>query len=198
MPIRTSHYPNQDALYDLADQYGLYVMDEANLETHGTWQAGFTEEPTNPLPGDSPEWRKPVLERAQAMYERDKNHPSILIWSLGNESWYGDNLLEEAAWLRLADPDRPVHYESCFRNEDYSGCTDIISRMYASPAEIESILLSKPEKPVILCEYVHAMRQLSGRHVPLCPARDVPPVSGPVLSGTLPIRLCRPKRTGFR
>lgn len=155
--IRTSHYPNQDALYDLADQYGLYVMDEANLETHGTWQAGFTEEPTNPLPGDSPEWRKPVLERAQAMYERDKNHPSILIWSLGNESWYGDNLLEEAAWLRLADPDRPVHYESCFRNEDYSGCTDIISRMYASPAEIESILLSKPEKPVILCEYVHAM-----------------------------------------
>lgn len=155
--VRTSHYPNQDALYDLADEIGLYVMDEANLETHGTWQSGFSEEPSNPLPGDRSEWKKAVLERAQAMFERDKNHPSILFWSLGNESWYGDDLLEEAAWLRVADPTRLVHYESCFRNDDYADCTDVISRMYPSPEEVEEILKSGPKKPVILCEYMHGM-----------------------------------------
>lgn len=155
--LRTSHYPNREELYDLCDEYGLYVMDEANIETHGTWQAGFTEDPQDPLPGNKPVWKKAVMERAKAMFMRDKNHPSILFWSLGNESWYGDDLLEEAAWFRVADPDRLIHYESCFRSEDYSGCTDVISRMYASPEEIESILKAGPAKPVILCEYMHAM-----------------------------------------
>lgn len=155
--VRTCHYPNREVFYDLADELGLYVMDEANLETHGTWQSGFTETPDDPLPGNKPEWKKAVLERAQAMFERDKNHPSILFWSLGNESWYGDNLLEEAAWLRIADPDRLIHYESCFRSDDYAGCTDVYSRMYATPEEIEKILKSGVKKPVILCEYMHGM-----------------------------------------
>lgn len=155
--VRTSHYPNQNVFYDLCDELGLYVMDEANLETHGTWQSGFEEDPKNPLPGSLLEWRNPVLERAKHMVERDKNHPSIVIWSLGNESWYGDNLLEEASWIRLRDPSRPVHYESCFRSEQYLACTDIYSRMYASPEEIERCLGRYPDQPVILCEYMHGM-----------------------------------------
>lgn len=155
--VRTSHYPNQERFYELCDEFGLYVMDEANLETHGTWQNGFTEEPEDPLPGSHLEWRNALFDRAESMLERDKNHPSILFWSLGNESWYGDDLLEEAAYLRLKDPERIIHYESSFRSPAYSECSDVYSRMYASPKELEDILKSNPQKPVILCEYMHAM-----------------------------------------
>lgn len=155
--VRTSHYPNQERFYDLCDEYGLYVMDEANLETHGTWQSGFEEEVDDPLPGSHFEWRQPLIDRACSMYERDKNHPSILFWSLGNESWYGDNLLEEAGWLRLKDPDRIIHYEGSFRSLDYQGCSDVYSRMYATPEELTTILEKGIDRPVILCEYMHAM-----------------------------------------
>ncbi len=155
--VRTSHYPNQERFYELCDEYGLYVMDEANLETHGTWQNGFEEEPEDPLPGSHFEWRHPIIDRAKSMYERDKNHPSILFWSLGNESWYGDNLLEEAAWLRLKDPDRIIHYEGSFRSPDYQDCSDVYSRMYATPDELQAILEKGSDRPVILCEYMHAM-----------------------------------------
>lgn len=154
--VRTSHYPNQDVFYEYCDQLGLYVMDEVNLETHGTWAAD-ADNPEDPLPGNHFEWREALIERARSMYERDKNHPSIIFWSLGNESWYGDNLLEEAAWLRLKDPSRVLHYESSYRSAAYHGCSDVYSRMYVSPEEMRKILESHPVKPVILCEYMHAM-----------------------------------------
>lgn len=155
--VRTSHYPNQEEFYDLCDELGLYVMDEVNLETHGTWQWNGIEDGNDALPGNRIEWRDALLDRAESMYERDKNHPSILFWSLGNESWYGDDLLEEAAWLRLKDPTRPLHYESSFRQPDYAGCSDVYSRMYAQVDELKEILENNPDKPVILCEYMHAM-----------------------------------------
>lgn len=155
--VRTSHYPNHPRFYELCDEYGLYVMDEANLETHGTWQAGFKEDPANPLPGSSIQFRNAVLDRAQSMVARDRNHPCILFWSLGNESWYGDILLEEAGLIRQLDPSRIIHYESSHRSEEYAACSDVISRMYASPEEIKEIVLSDPAKPVILCEYMHGM-----------------------------------------
>lgn len=155
--IRTSHYPNQQEFYDLCDEYGLYVMDEVNLETHGTWCSSFADQPVDPLPGSHPLWRDALIDRAEAMYERDKNHPSILFWSLGNESWYGDNLLEEAAWLRLHDPHRIIHYEGAWMNPDYQDTSDVYSRMYLPVEELEQILEKHPDKPVILCEYMHAM-----------------------------------------
>jgi beta-galactosidase len=160
--VRTSHYPNHPYFYQLCDQYGLYVMDEANLETHGTWQKNFKEDPTDPLPGSHMEWKNAVMERAKAMVERDKNHPSIIMWSLGNESWYGDLLLEEAGWIRFRDPSRPVHYESSFRSEEYKECSDVYSRMYASPEELRAYLENDPKMPVILCEYMHAMGNSCG------------------------------------
>ncbi len=155
--VRTSHYPNQEEFYDLCDELGLYVMDETNLETHGTWQWGSVEDGSDALPGNRIEWRDAVLDRTESMYERDKNHPSILFWSLGNESWYGDDLLEQAAWLRLKDPGRILHYEGSFRSDDYSGCSDVYSRMYPQVDELKEILENKPDKPVVLCEYMHAM-----------------------------------------
>lgn len=155
--VRTSHYPNSTWFYELCDELGLYVMDEANLETHGTWQADFQEKPDDPLPGSHMVFRPAVLDRARSMVERDRNHASIVSWSLGNESWYGDILLEEAALIRSLDPTRFVHYESSFRNEDYAASSDVYSRMYASPEEILEVLKSDPKRPVILCEYMHAM-----------------------------------------
>lgn len=155
--VRTCHYPNQDIFYEYCDQLGLYVMDEVNLETHGTWGNDELDNPKDPLPGNRIEWRNAILDRAQSMVKRDKNHPSIIFWSLGNESWYGDDLLEEAAWIRLNDPTRIIHYESSYRSAAYQDCSDVYSRMYASPEELRDILERHPEKPVILCEYMHAM-----------------------------------------
>ena len=155
--IRTSHYPNQDVFYDLCDELGFYVMDEVNLETHGTWQQTFEDPSLDPLPGRHHGWKKAVLERAEAMVERDKNHPSIISWSLGNESHAGDILLEEADWIRQRDNSRFVHYEGCWDHPEYADCSDVYSRMYASAEELEGILKDHPQKPVILCEYMHAM-----------------------------------------
>lgn len=155
--VRTSHYPNQSIWYDLCDEYGLYVMDEVNLETHGTWQIGMEPDDSNPLPGSLRKWRKAVLDRAASLYERDKNHPSIVMWSIGNESSVGDNLLEMADYFRNMDPERPVHYEGCSRDENWQCLSDVISRMYEPAKEVRKILVSKPDKPVILCEYMHAM-----------------------------------------
>lgn len=155
--VRTSHYPNQDVFYDLCDELGLYVMDETNLETHGTWQQTFPANTPDIVPGNHHAWKKAVLERAEAMVERDKNHPSIISWSLGNESHAGDVLLEEAGWIRNRDDSRFVHYEGCWNHPEYSDCTDVYSRMYAAPDELEEILKNQPEKPVIQCEYMHAM-----------------------------------------
>lgn len=155
--VRTSHYPNQTYFYELCDLYGMYVIDEMNLETHGSWQKMDVVEPSWNIPGNKPEWQNIVMDRAISMYERDKNYPSILIWSCGNESYAGEVLLNIANYFREVDPSRLVHYEGVFHNRDYNDTSDMESRMYAKPAEIEEYLTNNPDKPYISCEYMHAM-----------------------------------------
>ena len=152
--VRTSHYPNRAEWYDLCDAYGLYVIDETNLETHGSWEGGRAHEA---LPGDRPEWRAAVLDRANSMLERDKNHPSILLWSCGNESFGGKNIYEMSRLLREKDPSRLVHYEGIFHDRRYPDTSDVESQMYTPAAEVERFIAAHPEKPFILCEYAHAM-----------------------------------------
>ncbi|WP_050183440.1 glycoside hydrolase family 2 TIM barrel-domain containing protein [Domibacillus robiginosus] len=163
--VRTSHYPNHPLWYDLCDQYGLYVIDETNLETHGTWKYGQKEEGTT-IPGSKPEWRENVLDRCRSMMERDKNHPCVLIWSLGNESFGGDNFLYMHDLLKQKDPSRLVHYEGTFHYRKSEAATDIESTMYVIPKKVEQYALeakNKEEaKPYILCEYSHAMGNSCG------------------------------------
>lgn len=152
--VRTSHYPNRTEWYDLCDEYGLYVIDETNMETHGTWAKGMAE---TAVPGDRPEWRAAVLDRANSMLERDKNHPSILLWSCGNESFGGKNIYEMSRLLREKDPSRLVHYEGIFNDRRYPDTSDVESQMYTPAAGVERFIAEHPEKPFILCEYMHAM-----------------------------------------
>ena len=153
--VRTSHYPNQTRWYELCDEYGIYVIDETNLETHGTWMND--RGPALNLPGDYPEWRGAVLDRAKSMYERDKNHPCVLMWSCGNESYCGENIAAMAEYFHKEDTRRLVHYEGVTWNRKYDHITDMESRMYAKPADIEEYLKNNPKKPYISCEYMHAM-----------------------------------------
>ncbi|MEK5239840.1 glycoside hydrolase family 2 TIM barrel-domain containing protein [Paenibacillus sp. FSL L8-0470] len=163
--VRTSHYPNQTLWYELCDEYGIYVIDEMNLETHGSWQKMGAVEPSWNIPGNDPNWRDIVLDRAESMLERDKNHPSILIWSCGNESYAGQVILDVANWFRSRDSSRLVHYEGVFHNRDYDATSDMESRMYAKPADIEEYLNSNPDKPYLSCEYMHAMgNSVGGMH----------------------------------
>ncbi|WP_462412930.1 beta-galactosidase, LacZ type [Neobacillus sp. Marseille-QA0830] len=155
--VRTSHYPNQSYWYQLCDEYGIYVIDEMNLETHGSWQKMGKVEPSWNVPGNRPEWENIVMDRAISMVERDKNHPSILIWSCGNESYAGSVILNVSQYFRKTDPSRLVHYEGVFHNREYNDTSDMESRMYAKPAAIEKYLTENPEKPYISCEYMHAM-----------------------------------------
>ncbi|WP_413304111.1 glycoside hydrolase family 2 TIM barrel-domain containing protein [Bacillus sp. 1P10SD] len=155
--VRTSHYPNQSYWYELCDEYGIYVIDEMNLETHGSWQKMMTVDPSWNIPGNRMEWENIVMDRAVSMYERDKNHPSILIWSCGNESYAGEVILNVSKYFKRVDPSRLVHYEGVFHNREYNDTSDMESRMYAKPAEIEKYLSENPEKPYISCEYMHAM-----------------------------------------
>jgi len=155
--VRTSHYPNQSYWYDLCDTYGIYVIDEMNLETHGSWQKMGVVEPSWNIPGNKPEWEAIVMDRAISMVERDKNHPSILIWSCGNESYAGEVILNVSKYFKKVDSSRLVHYEGVFHNRDYNETSDMESRMYAKPADIEKYLSENPEKPYISCEYMHAM-----------------------------------------
>lgn len=156
--VRTSHYPNHPYWYHLCDVYGLYVIDEVNLETHGTWYYGQqTLEGT--VPGSKPEWTNNVLDRAESMLERDKNHPSIVIYSLGNESFGGDNFIKMHDYFKTKDPSRLVHYEGVFHYRDSDKASDIESTMYISPEGIKQYAESDEpnKKPYILCEYSHAM-----------------------------------------
>ncbi|MGM0877918.1 MAG: glycoside hydrolase family 2 TIM barrel-domain containing protein [Bacillota bacterium] len=155
--VRTSHYPNQSYWYQLCDEYGIYVIDEMNLETHGSWQKMGKVEPSWNIPGNKPEWQNIVLDRAISMFERDKNHPSILIWSCGNESYAGEVILNVSRYFKSVDSSRLVHYEGVFHNREYNETSDMESRMYAKPADIEKYLTENPEKPYISCEYMHAM-----------------------------------------
>ncbi len=155
--VRTSHYPNQSYWYELCDEYGIYVMDEMNLETHGSWQKMGEVEPSWNIPGNKPEWQNIVIDRAKSMYERDKNHPSILIWSCGNESYAGEVILNVSKYFKEVDRSRLVHYEGVFHARDYDETSDMESRMYAKPDDIVQYLESNPTKPYISCEYMHAM-----------------------------------------
>ncbi|MFV0465912.1 MAG: glycoside hydrolase family 2 TIM barrel-domain containing protein [Lachnospiraceae bacterium] len=160
--VRTSHYPNERRWYDLCDQYGLYVIDEMNLEAHGTWQImGEVDKRDKKIPHNRTEWQGAVLHRAKNMFERDKNHPSILIWSIGNESYVGNVLTEASNYLRSVDGHRLLHYEGCFYDRSFEHLSDMESQMYTSPEAVEQFLKNN-KKPMILCEYSHAMGNSNG------------------------------------
>lgn len=161
--VRTSHYPNASYFYELCDEYGLYVIDETNLETHGTWQRmGAVEGNDVTIPNGRPEFLEIILDRAKSMVERDKNHPSIVIWSCGNESYGGENLYKMSQYFRERDETRLVHYEGVFWDRRFNDTSDMESRMYARVPEIREFLDNNPEKPFILCEYTHAMGNSNG------------------------------------
>ena len=156
--IRTSHYPNQEYWYDLCDEYGIYLIDETNLETHGSWcLPGDVVTEDSAVPGSKPEWEGACVDRVNSMMKRDYNHASVVIWSLGNESYAGDVFRAMSVHVHELDPNRPVHYEGVTHNRKYDDVTDIESRMYAHADEIEEYLKSDPKKPYISCEYMHAM-----------------------------------------
>lgn len=160
--VRTSHYPNESLWYRLCDIYGIYLIDETNLESHGSWQKMGECEPSWNVPGSRPEWKEAVLDRAKSMFERDKNHPSILIWSCGNESYAGTCIEAMSDYFHEKDDTRLVHYEGIFWNREFDHISDMESRMYAKPAEIEAFLSNDPKKPYISCEYMHAMGNSCG------------------------------------
>ena len=161
--IRTSHYPNSSLVYRLCDEYGLYVIDETNLESHGTWDtAEATGDYDYIVPNDRPEWLEMLLDRANSMYQRDKNHPCILIWSCGNESYGGKDIYEMSQFFRKVDPTRLVHYEGVFRDRRYNDSSDMESQMYPSAEAIRAFLEKDRSKPYICCEYTHAMGNSCG------------------------------------
>ena len=163
--IRTSHYPNDSLLYELCDIYGLYLIAENNLETHGTWEPYALKHRVGydyVLPGDHEEWKGMMLDRVNSCWQRDKNHPSILIWSCGNESYGGSILHAMAQRFRDLDPHRLVHYEGIFNDRRYPDTSDMESQMYTPAAGIEQFLSEHPEKPFICCEYMHSMGNSTG------------------------------------
>ncbi len=155
--VRTCHYPNNSLWYQLCDEYGIYLIDETNLESHGTWQKMGACEPSINVPASLPEWKEACLDRAKSMYERDKNHASVLIWSCGNESYCGDDIAAMAEYFHEVDKTRLVHYEGVVWNRTYDHITDMESRMYAKPCDVIAYLEDAPKKPYISCEYMHAM-----------------------------------------
>lgn len=156
--VRTSHYPNQIPWYYLCDENGIYVMAETNLESHGSWQKMGQVEPSWNIPGSIPQWREAVIDRARTNFEVFKNHTSILFWSLGNESYAGDNIEAMNRFFKERDDSRLVHYEGVFHNRAYEDTiSDMESRMYATPEEIATYLEERPKKPFLLCEYMHDM-----------------------------------------
>ncbi|RSX49491.1 glycoside hydrolase family 2 TIM barrel-domain containing protein [Bifidobacterium callimiconis] len=165
--VRTSHYPNQTRWYELCDEYGVYVIDETNIETHGTWNApGDQVTAETNVPGNKDEWLGACLDRVNNMVRRDFNHPSVVIWSMGNESYAGTVFQAMSDLTHELDPVRPVHYEGVFWNREFDALSDIESRMYAKPAEIEEYLTNDPKKPYISCEYMHAMgNSVGGMHL---------------------------------
>ncbi len=161
--VRTSHYPNQKRWYYLCDEAGIYVMAETNMETHGSWQKPGGNEPSWNIPGNFPQWREVVIDRARSNFMTFKNHPSILFWSLGNESYAEENIAAMNAYFKEMDNSRLVHYESVVHNRKFEDViSDMESRMYAQPAHIREYLQNNPKKPFILCEYMHDMGNSCG------------------------------------
>ncbi len=156
--VRTCHYPDQIPWYYLCDKNGIYMMSETNLESHGSWQKGGAIEPSWNVPGSVPQWKEAVIDRARSNFETFKNHTSILFWSLGNESYAGDNIAEMNRFFKEKDDTRLVHYEGVCNNRVYEDrISDVESRMYARPEDIAEYLDNDPKKPFILCEYMHDM-----------------------------------------
>lgn len=162
--IRTCHYPNNSPIYELCDRLGLYMIAETDLETHGTWgKVLWGGQPyEEAIPGNRPEWRRMMLDRAQRMYERDKNHPSILLWSCGNESFGGTNIQAMSDYFHSVDPSRLVHYEGVFNDRSCPDISDVESQMYTSAKDVKYWLKKIKNKPFILCEYTHAMGNSCG------------------------------------
>ena len=161
--IRTCHYPDASLIYQLCDEFGIYMIDETNLESHGSWDtAEFTKDYTYVVPHDKPEWQSMMLDRANSMYQRDKNHPAILIWSCGNESFGGKDIFEMSQLFRNADPTRLVHYEGVCHDRRYNETSDMESQMYPSVEAIKEFLAKDDSKPFICCEYTHAMGNSCG------------------------------------
>lgn len=162
--IRTCHYPDDVAIYDLCDRYGLYLIAECNMETHGTMEPYLQgrAEQSYILPGDKEEWESMMLDRVNSCYQRDKNHPSICLWSCGNESFGGRTIFKMSELFRSLDDTRLVHYEGIFHDRRYNDTSDMESRMYAKVWEIEEYLKTPGAKPFISCEYSHAMGNSCG------------------------------------
>ena len=149
--VRTSHYPNDPRWYELCDYYGIYLIDEANIESHGM---GYGEKSL----AKNPDWGPAHLDRIRRMVERDKNHPSVVIWSMGNEAGNGINFEECYRWIKQRDPSRPIHYERA----ELAWNTDIYCPMYPSLEELEDYAKTNPARPLIMCEYAHSMGNSTG------------------------------------
>lgn len=161
--VRTCHYPDQIPWYYLCDKAGIYVMAETNMESHGTFQKLGAIEPSCSVPCSIPQWREVVVDRARSNFETFKNHTAILFWSLGNESYAGDDIEAMNTYFKEKQDGRFVHYESSFYDRNYEETiSDVESRMYAKPYEVEEYLNNNPKKPYILCEYMHDMGNSMG------------------------------------
>ena len=161
--VRTCHYPDQIPWYYMCDNAGIYVMAETNLESHGSFQKLGAIEPSCNVPGSFPQWREAVLDRAKNNFETFKNHTSILFWSLGNESYAGDDIEAMNVYFAEKKDGRLVHYESSYYNRAYEDTiSDFETRMYAKPEDVEEYLNNSPKKPYILCEFMHDMGNSMG------------------------------------
>lgn len=161
--VRTCHYPDDSLIYRLCDEYGLYMIDEANLESHGSWDISKdTGDYSEIVPNDKPEWLNMMLDRVNSIYQRDKNHPAVLIWSCGNESFGGKDIYEMSQLFRRLDPTRLVHYEGVFWDRRYNDTSDMESQMYTPVEKIKEFLANDRSKPFICCEYTHAMGNSCG------------------------------------
>ena len=161
--VRTCHYPDQIPWYYMCDEEGIYLMSETNLESHGSFQKLGAIEPSCNVPGSIPQWKEAVIDRARNNFETFKNHTSVLFWSLGNESYAGDDIEAMNRYFKDKNDGRLVHYESSFYNRVYEDTiSDMESRMYAKPADVEDYLINSAKKPYILCEFMHDMGNSMG------------------------------------
>ena len=161
--VRTCHYPDQIPWYYMCDNAGIYVMAETNLESHGSFQKLGAIEPSCNVPGSLPQWKEAVLDRARNNFETFKNHTSILFWSLGNESYAGDDIEAMDVYFSEKKDGRLVHYENAYYNRAYEDTiSDLETRMYAKPEDVEEYLNNSPKKPYILCEFMHDMGNSMG------------------------------------
>ena len=171
--IRTSHYPNAPMFYQMCDEYGFFVIDEADNESHGPWMLCYSNDTDeeragrwNELISDNPDFDEATLDRTKKLVERDKNRPCVVVWSMGNEGGYGCTFEKALAWTKRYDPSRMTHYESAYyrgrkRKYDYSNI-DLYSRMYPPFEQVMDYINSEPDKPYLMCEYCHSMGNGAG------------------------------------